>query len=81
MELNQAKKPINELEKEVPAISLAKIEEKGSGVLEGISGCHQQILVTPMGQQFLHTMREELVAGFLKSPACCRLWPESWWIY
>lgn len=67
MELDQAKKHITELEKEVQMLSLAKIEEKWKWILDGISGCRQQILVTPVGQQFLHILREEMVAGFLKS--------------
>lgn len=54
MELSQARKRIKELEMEVQALSLAKIEERRKGVLEGITGCRQQILATPVGQQFLY---------------------------
>lgn len=36
---------------------------------EGIQGCQQQILATPVGQQFLHVLREGLVMDFCKSPA------------
>lgn len=67
--MDQAKKRIIDLEREVHALSLAKIEEKCKGVLEGISGCRQEILVTPVGQHFLHLLQEELTNGFLKSPA------------
>lgn len=36
---------------------------------EGIQGHRQQILATPMGQQFLHLMRKGLIADFCKFPA------------
>lgn len=68
VKLAQARKRIRELEREVLTLSLAKIEEKRKGVLEGITSCRQQILATPVGQKFLNILQEELVARFLKSP-------------
>lgn len=67
MEMGQLKKRNQYLEKEVQTLSLAKLEERRKGVLEGITGCRQ--LVTPVGHHFLYILWEELIISFLKSPA------------
>lgn len=52
------------LEERVQMKSLALADESRRGFREGILGCRQQILATPLGQQFLHILREDLVADF-----------------
>lgn len=49
--------------------TLALASEKRRVLKEGIHGCQQQILATPVGQLFLHVLWEGLVANFCKSPA------------
>lgn len=49
--------------------SLSLAAERPKGLKEGIQGCRQQILSTPMDQAFLHILREDLVVDFHKSPA------------
>lgn len=48
------------------SLELQKAEHKG--LLEGMSGCCDQILVTPVGQQFFHVLKEELIYDFCKTP-------------
>lgn len=60
LQKKQAEEKIQSLTRE-----LQEVEHKG--LLTGMAGCREQILLTPVGQQFLFLLKDELIKDFCKS--------------
>lgn len=50
-----------EAEEKIQSLSRELKEKEQQGLLAGMEGCREQILFTPVGQQFLHVLKEELI--------------------
>lgn len=57
-----------QMEQEVQRLSLELQGAEHKGLLEGMTGCRDQILLTPVGQEFLHTLNEGLISDLCKTP-------------
>lgn len=57
------------MEKQLQMQTLTLVSYKRKVLKEGIQSCLQQILATPIGQQFLHVFHKDLEEDFCNSPA------------
>lgn len=67
-QLSRQEKEAKEAEEKILALSWELKEKEQQALLNGMEGCREQILLTPVGQQFLQVLKEELIKSFCRSP-------------
>lgn len=55
-------------EEKVQSLTRELQEVEHKGLLAGMSGCREQIMLTPVGQQFLHVLKERLIKELCRTP-------------
>lgn len=65
---SQMSRKEKQAEEEIQSLSRELKEREHRGLLAGMEGCREQIMLTPVGQQFLHVLKEELIKDFCRSP-------------